>query len=102
QIVRTDAGLAIHGAVPDTSRARLLRVARSIGPRGRFHHRARGQPDVRRTAWAMDGFGVEGDRVAADAAAGRTRPRPRHHDGGRAPRGPGAAAALSIAPCPSG
>ena len=97
QVVRPDAGLALHGTVPDASAARLLRVARSARARGRFHHRARSQPDVRRTARAVGRLGVEGDRLAADAAAGRTRARPRHHDGGRAARAAGAAAALSVA-----
>ncbi len=102
QVVRPDAGLALHGAVPDASEARLLCLARSAGPRGRFHHRARSQPDVRRTARAVGGLGVEGDRLAAAAAADRTRSRPRHHDGGRAARAAGAAAALSGAQHPSG
>ena len=101
QIVRTDAGLALHGAVPDASRARLLRLARSAGTRGRFHHRARSEPDVRRIARAVGGLGLEGDRLAADAAADRTRTRPRHHDGGCAARAAGAAAALSVAEHPS-
>ena len=54
QILRPDAGLALHGAVPDASAARLLRLARSAGARGRLHHRARSQPDVRRIVglWA--------------------------------------------------
>ena len=64
QVVRPDAGLALHGAVPDASQARLLRFARSAGARGRFHHRARSEPDVRRIARAVGGLGVEGDRFA--------------------------------------
>ena len=102
QVVRADAGLALHGAVPDASPARLLRFARSAGTRGRFHHRARSQPDVRRIARAVGGVGVEGDRLAVPAAADRTRTRPRHHDGGCAARAAGAAAALSVAQHPSG
>ena len=102
QVVRPDAGLALHGAVPDASQARLLRVARSAGTRGRFHHRARSQPDVRRIARAVGGLGLEGDRFAAVAAADRTRTRPRHHDGGCAARAAGVAAALSGAERPSG
>ena len=102
QVVRPDAGLALHGAVPDASQTRLLRLARSARARGRFHHRARSQPDVRRIARAVGGVGMEGDRLAAAAAADRTRPRPRHHDGGCAARAAGAAAALSVAQHPSG
>ena len=52
QVVRPDAGLALHGAVPAASAARLLRLARSARARGRFHHRAGSQPDVRRVARA--------------------------------------------------
>jgi len=33
------------------------------------------------TAGLVGRIGLEGDRLAADAAAGRTRPRPWHHDG---------------------
>ena len=102
QVVRTDAGLALHGTVPDASAARLLRLARSAGARGRFHHRARSQPDVRRIARAVGGLGLEGDRLAVAAAADRARTRPRHHDGGRAARAAGAAAALPVAQHPSG
>ena len=101
QVVRPDAGLALHGAVPDASQARLLCFARSAGTRGRFHHRARSEPDVRRIARAVGGVGVEGDRLAISAAADRTRTRPRHHDGGCAARAAGAAAALSVAQHPS-
>ncbi len=102
QVVRTDAGLALHGAVPDPSPARLLCCPRSARARGRFHHLARSQPDVRRIARAVDSVGVEGDRFAVGAAVDRTRARPRHHDGGCAARAAGVAAALSIAQRPSG
>ena len=101
QVVRADAGLALHGTVPDASPPRLLCVARSAGARGRFHHRARSEPDVRRIARAVGGVGVEGDRLADPAAADRARTGPRHHDGGCAARAAGAASALSGAEHPS-
>src|SRR6266404_6282990 len=102
QVVRADAGLALHGAVPDPSQARLLCCPRSAWTRGRFHHLARNQPDVRRIARAVGGVGMEGDRFALGAAGDRTGARPRHHDGGCAARAAGVAAALSIAQRPSG
>ena len=101
QVVRPDAGVALHGAVPDASQARLLPFPRSAGARGRFHHRARGKPDVRRIARAVGGVGVEGDRFALAAAADRTRTGPRHHDGGCVARAARAAAALSGTQRPS-
>ena len=64
QVVRPDAGLALHGAVPAASAARLLRLARSARARGRFHHRAGSQPDVRRAARPVGGLGVAGDRLS--------------------------------------
>ena len=102
RLVRADAGVALHGIVPDPSAIRLLRLPRSARARGRFHHRARGQPDVRRVARAVGGVGMAGDGFAAGAAADRTRPRPRHHDGGRAARAARAAAALPGAEHPFG
>src|SRR5439155_17086184 len=102
QVVGADAGLALYGAVPDASATRLLRGARSAGAGGRLHHLAGSEPDVRRTAGVMGGVGVESDRFAFAAAAGRAWTRPRHHDGGCAARGAGAAAALSGAEHPSG
>src|SRR6202034_4702926 len=77
QIVRADAGLALHGAVPDASPARVLRFARSARTRGRFHHRAGSEPDVRRVAGAVGGIGMEGDRLALPAAADRALAPPR-------------------------
>ena len=94
QLVGSDAGLALHGTVPAASAARLLHRPRSARTGGRFHDGARSQPDVRRIARAMGGFGLEGDRLADHASADRTRPRPRHHDGGCAAGAAGAAAAL--------
>src|SRR6202011_4060464 len=101
-VVRADAGVALYGTVPHASEIRLLCLARSVGTRGRLHHRARSEPDVRRIARALGGLGLEGDRLAALAAADRTWARPRHHDGGCVARAAGVAAAEPVAQHPSG
>src|SRR6202034_3755350 len=71
QNLPADAGLALHGAVPDASPARVLRFARSARTRGRFHHRAGSEQDVRRVARAVGGVGVERYRLAIRPAADR-------------------------------
>ena len=63
--------------------ARLLHGdPRAFRPRGRFHHRAGSQPDVRRAGRRLAGRGMARLRPAACRGDRRDRPRPRHADEG--------------------
>jgi len=87
-IIRPDrCRVALHGAVPEPSPARLLCCPRSrSGARAIFNTLAGSQPDVRPELLGLWTASCGGDRSPSVAAADRTRARPRHHDGGCAAR----------------
>ena len=80
---RTDAGAAVHGALPHPPGARLLHEPRPVRPRWRLRHVAGGEPDFRRAGRTVGGVSVAGDGRAGERASRRARSRPRHADAGR-------------------
>ena len=71
----------LYGPLPQPSAPRLLRRRPPDRRRGRLHHRARDQPDVRRADRLLHRQSLAADGRAQELHPARARPRPRHADG---------------------